>query len=112
MIAEICAGSHAGEKEIGLKTALNEVEPGGHFFGSTQTMERYPTEFYEPILHDYSNFGTWSEGGRIDSNQRATKKWKTIVSNQDEVIINEEKLENLENFIYRRTKEGGSFPVS
>ena len=32
MVAEICSGAQAGDKEIGLNAALNEVAPGGHFF--------------------------------------------------------------------------------
>ena len=37
--------------------------PDGHFFENTQTMERYNTEFYEPLVHDNANFGTWTERG-------------------------------------------------
>ena len=75
-------------------------------------MERYPTEFYEPILHDYSNYGTWVENGKLDANHRATSIWKEIVSKETTVNIDKEKLGHLENFIYKRTTEGGAFPVN
>ena len=52
--------------------------PGGHFFGCDHTMARYRTEFYEHIVADLSNFGTWTENGAID-NTRATAVWKSIL---------------------------------
>ena len=59
MIAELCAGAKATPDEIGFDNALSHVDPSGHFFAAPQTMERYNTEFYEPLVHDYANFGTW-----------------------------------------------------
>ena len=50
MVAELCAGAKAGADEIGLDNAISQVEPQGHFFASPQTMERYNTEFYQPIV--------------------------------------------------------------
>lgn len=63
MVAELCAGVQAGPSEIGFETALSEVEPSGHFFASSQTMERYNTEFYQPHVHDYANFGFGPNAG-------------------------------------------------
>ena len=44
MVAELCAGAQAGASEIGFDNALSHVDPGGHFFASPQTMERYNSE--------------------------------------------------------------------
>ncbi|MEM7691119.1 MAG: trimethylamine methyltransferase family protein, partial [Pseudomonadota bacterium] len=30
--------------------ALTEVDPGGHFFATAHTMDRYQTAFYEPLV--------------------------------------------------------------
>jgi trimethylamine--corrinoid protein Co-methyltransferase len=70
MVAELCAGNKAGADEIGFANALSQVAPSGHFFAAPQTMERYTTEFYEPIVHDYANFGTWTERGRARRHRR------------------------------------------
>ena len=40
-----------GSDEIGFDNAISHVDPSGHFFACPQTMERYSTEFYEPIVH-------------------------------------------------------------
>ena len=42
---------------------ITEVMPGGHFFETGQTMERYGSEFYDPLVADLSNFGTWEAAG-------------------------------------------------
>ncbi|MGR3493081.1 MAG: trimethylamine methyltransferase family protein [Shimia sp.] len=112
MIAELCAGAQAGPDEIGYDHALSEVDPQGHFFATTQTMARYNTEFYSPIVHDYANFGTWSERGAQDCNTRATQVWKDIVAAQAQPGIMPDRHQALRDFIARRTAEGGAPPES
>ncbi len=112
MVAELCAGAQAGADEIGFDTALSEVEPSGHFFATSQTMERYNTAFYEPHLHDYANFGTWTERGAIDANQRATGVWKDILANFEAPKQDADCLSMLQDFVARRTQEGGAPPES
>ncbi len=112
MVAELCAGAQAGADEIGFETALSEVEPSGHFFATSQTMERYNTAFYEPHLHDYANFGTWSERGSVDANRRATEVWKDILANFTAPKQDADRLGALHEFIARRTQEGGAPPES
>lgn len=55
---------------------ITEVIPGGHFFETGQTMERYGSEFYDPLVADLSNFGTWEAAGSIPSQERATSLWQ------------------------------------
>ena len=55
---------------------ITEVMPGGHFFETGQTMERYGSEFYDPLVADLSNFGTWEAAGSIPSQERATSLWQ------------------------------------
>lgn len=112
MVAELCAGAQAGAAEIGFDTALSEVDPSGHFFASTQTMERYNTEFYQPHVHDYANFGTWTERGSVDANHRATEVWKGILNDFKPPSSNSDQLGALQDFIARRTAEGGAPPES
>ena len=111
MIAELCSKAEAGDDEIGLD-ALREVAPGGHFFGATHTMERYQTEFYEPFLHDWSNFGSWTEKGAKDADQRATQVWKDIVENAPALPLEEQRVDDLRSYIERRSAAGGAAPVS
>ncbi|SFS11321.1 trimethylamine methyltransferase family protein [Yoonia litorea] len=111
MIAELCAGANAGPAEIGFD-ALAEVAPSGHFFATAQTMARYNTEFYEPIVHDYTNFGTWTERGSVDATHRATAVWQAILDADERPEVDPAKVEALQGFISKRTKEGGAPPES
>ena len=111
MVAELCAGAQAGTDEIGFD-AISEVDPSGHFFATTQTMARYNTEFYEPVVHDYANFGTWTERGAQDASTRATKVWQDILARDERPSVEGDKLDALQSFIAKRTAEGGAHPES
>ncbi len=112
MVAELCAGAKAGTDEIGFDNALTHVDPSGHFFATPQTMERYNTEFYEPVIHDYANFGTWTERGARDANTRATDVWKEIVANPKGPDVDQDRLASLHADIAKRTAAGGAEPES
>jgi len=112
MVAELCAGNKAGADEIGFANALSQVAPSGHFFAAPQTMDRYTTEFYEPVVHDYANFGTWTDRGARDASTRATEVWEAILAQPEARMATPDRMAALEDFIARRTAEGGAPPVS
>ncbi len=111
MVAEMCAGTSADDAEIALD-ALAEVGPGGHFFGASHTMQRYQTEFYEPLVADWTNFGTWTERGAQTASQRATGIWKGILEEDWHPEVDGARLEALQAYIAKRSAEGGALPES
>jgi trimethylamine--corrinoid protein Co-methyltransferase len=113
VMAELCAETPAEDADIGLD-ALRDVQPGGHFFATQHTMDRYQTAFYEPKSWDRSNFGTWSERGEVDANIRATGIWKAILADHvpPPAAADADRIGALRDFIARRTAEGGAPPVS
>ncbi|MEM7193914.1 MAG: trimethylamine methyltransferase family protein [Pseudomonadota bacterium] len=64
--------------EIGLE-AMEEVGPGGHFFGCAHTMERYKSAFYEPFLSDWQNHENWTQAGSKNATERATELWQNVL---------------------------------
>ncbi|QYX58301.1 trimethylamine methyltransferase family protein [Roseovarius sp. SCSIO 43702] len=111
MMAELCTPSPADDAEIALD-ALAEVPPGGHFFGTGHTMERYRTEFYEPLVGDWSNFGTWSEHGGIDASARATGLWQDILRDAPDPIGDPDRLATFRERVARLSEAGGAAPES
>jgi len=111
MVAELCGGAKAGPDEIGF-AALQEVAPSGHFFATAQTMGRYNTEFYEPLVHDYANFGTWEERGAQGANDRATDVWQRILADGQGPPVDGDRLAALEHYIRAKTDAGGAPPES
>ena len=47
-------------------SAMEEVGPGGHFFGAAHTQSRFRTAFHKPMLSDWRNYETWEEAGLAD----------------------------------------------
>ena len=110
MVAELCTAGDAGA-DLGLD-AISDVAPGGHFFGTPHTMARYQTEFYEPLVADYSNFGTWQDRGSQDATQRATGIWQDILSRPSDVVVDPDRVAALDDYIAKATAAGGAAPVS
>lgn len=111
MIAAMCQDMPESIDDIGI-SALEEVSPGGHFFGCAHTMERYKDAFHTHLVADLSNYGTWKEAGAIDTTTRATGIWKAILEKDDRPSHDPERLAALEEYIARRTESGGAEPVS
>lgn len=109
--AELCAELDPDPAQLAM-SALEEVQPGGHFFGAQHTMERYQTAFYEPVAMDWSNHGTWTERGAQTADERATATWKGLLANFKAPYSDPDRLRALDAFIARRTAEGGALPVS
>lgn len=112
MVAELCAGAQAGADEIGFDTALSTVQPGGHFFDAPQTMARYQTEFYQPVVHSYANFGTWTERGAEDTSARATGIWKSIVEAGPGITPDAARVAAMQDFIAKRSARRRRAPES
>jgi len=99
------------EEDIGFD-AIAEVQPGGHFFAASQTMERYNTQFYEPFVSDWSNFGQWTEAGSKTATERATGIWKNLLADFEAPAFDPSCKEAVDAFVAKRTEEGGAPPES
>jgi trimethylamine--corrinoid protein Co-methyltransferase len=95
------------EETLGLD-AIEEVGPGGHFFGTAHTLARYETAFYAPMLSDWRNFQTWSEDGAVDAAWRANRVWKQLLSDYQQPPLDPAIDEELSAFVTRRKAEGGA----
>jgi trimethylamine--corrinoid protein Co-methyltransferase len=110
-IAELCAPPPGDAGAIGFD-AIAEVAPGGHFFAAQHTMARYRTAFYEPVVADWSNFGTWTEAGAKTATERARDIWKARVAGFVPPAGCERVAAAIEPFVAHRKEQGGALPVS
>jgi trimethylamine---corrinoid protein Co-methyltransferase len=95
------------EDSLGL-AAIDEVGPGGHFFGSPHTMQRYETAFYTPLLSDWRNFESWVEDGGEDATIRANRIWKQLLAEYEQPPLDAGIDEALADFVARRKRQLGS----
>ena len=93
--------------DLGVE-AIRDVGPGGHFFSTAHTLERYETAFYKPILSDWRNFESWSEAGSVDATHRANAIYKDLVAGFQPPPLDPAIHEELEAFVSRRVEEGGA----
>ncbi len=94
------------DDEIGLE-AMDQVGPGGHFFNSDHTLERYRNAFYEPYLSDWQNSENWQSSGSKDATMRATEIWQQILQGFEPPSIDPGIREELEAFVVKRKEKLG-----
>lgn len=85
--------------------AIKEVGPGGHFFGAADTLSRYDTAFYTPILSDWQNFENWQDHGSLTATDRAHTIWKSLLESYEEPPMDQSVREELQEFVARRKEE-------
>ncbi|HSJ33439.1 MAG TPA: trimethylamine methyltransferase family protein [Acidimicrobiia bacterium] len=106
MMAEFLTPIRVDEAELGL-AAIAEVGPGGHFFGSPHTLERYENAFYSPIISNWQNYETWKLAGGITAEQRAAEVVRQVLSDFEPPPLDDAIGAELTDFVERRRSEGG-----
>jgi trimethylamine--corrinoid protein Co-methyltransferase len=94
------------EGSLGLE-AVKDVGPGGHFFGTPHTLERYETAFYAPMVSDWNNFENWQDRGSKTATQRAHEIYQQLLIEYEAPPIDEARVEAIDAYISRRKAEGG-----
>ncbi len=87
--------------------AIAEVGPGGHFFGTQHTQDRYRDAFYMPFISDWRNFETWEESGSPTAQDHAIAVLERALSEYEPPAIVEAVRLELREFVERRVSAGG-----
>ena len=87
--------------------AIEEVGPGGHFFGVQHTQDRYRTAFYKPMISDWRNYESWAEAGSPEAAGKAHDVAAAFLAAYEKPEMDATRLEELEAFVARRVAEGG-----
>jgi trimethylamine--corrinoid protein Co-methyltransferase len=104
MISEVLQPLAVDEATMGLDS-IAEVGPGGHFFGTAHTLERFEHAFYRPMLSDWRNFETWQEDGARTATQRANVIWKQLLAEFEPPPMAPAIAEAIDAFVERRKRE-------
>ncbi len=104
MMSEVLQPLPVDDATLGLD-AIADVGPGGHFFGTGHTLERYETAFYAPMLSDWRNFEAWEADGSLTATQRANTIWKRLLDAAVPPSLDPSVAEALDAFVDRRIAE-------
>ena len=107
MVAEFLRPAKVDVEELAFE-AMQEVGPGGHFFGAAHTQTRYRDAFFAPMISDWRNYETWREAGAPTAYDTAEKLYKARLAGFQPPSIEPERREALEAFVARRKAEGGA----
>ena len=107
MVAEFLTPLDTSESALALD-AVRDVEPGGHYFGTAHTLERFETAFYSPLISDWRNFETWQEAGSPTAYQKANAIWQKELAAYERPPMDPAIEEELDAFVARRKAEGGA----
>ena len=107
MVAEFLTPLDLSEDALGVE-AIRSVGPGGHFFGTQHTQDRYKTAFYAPVISDWRNFETWAEAGSPTALERANRVWKERLATYEKPYMDPAIKEELNAFVDKRKAEGGA----
>jgi trimethylamine--corrinoid protein Co-methyltransferase len=107
MVAEFLAPLDVSPAGLGLD-AVRDVGPGGHYFGTAHTLERFETAFYSPIISDWRNYETWDEGGRPTAYDKANAVWQKELEAYERPYMDPAIEEELDAFVAKRKSEGGA----
>jgi trimethylamine--corrinoid protein Co-methyltransferase len=104
MMAEVLQPIEVSEASLGF-ASIAEAGPGGHFFGTAHTLERYETAFYTPLVSDWRNFETWQADGSHTATERANVLWKRLLAEAVPPPLDPSIAEELDAFVERRKRE-------
>lgn len=107
MVAEFLTPLDFSEDALAID-AIRDVGPGGHFFGTKHTQDRYKTAFYSPIVSDWRNFESWTEAGSPTAVERANRVWKERLAGYEQPAMDPAIREELDAFVEKRKAEGGA----
>jgi trimethylamine--corrinoid protein Co-methyltransferase len=94
------------EASLGLD-AIRDVGPGGHFFGTQHTQDRFRTAFHKPMISDWRNYESWEEAGSPQAPNRANQIWKEMLAAYEPPPMDSSVRDELQAFVDRRHAEGG-----
>lgn len=87
---------------------IRSVGPGGHFFGTENTIAGYEAAFYDPMITNTLNHGAWVEAGSQDAAQRANTLFKRALKDYSAPDMNPEHATAMSTYADLRIAQGGA----
>lgn len=89
-------------EEAFAQDAYFETGPGENFLSTAHSLRHYATANFQPAVPEPGPFETWVENGSLRQDQRATARWKQLLSEYEEPEMERSKLTTLHEFVAER----------
>ncbi len=106
--AEMLKPIAVDDESLALDT-IKGVAPGGHFFGTQHTLDRFETAFYAPIISDWRNYQAWEIDGAKSATQRAHEVYKRLLAEYEAPAMDRAVDEALKAHMAKRKEELATF---
>ena len=107
MVAAYLTPLGTSDEDLALE-AMRDVGPGGHFFGTQHTQDRYKDAFYQPLISDWRNFESWEQAGAPTAYDRTNALYKQALDLYETPPMDPAIREELDAFVAKRIEEGGA----
>ncbi len=94
-------GFDVDEEAFG-RDAYHETGPGQNFLSTQHTLRHFATANFQSDIPEAGPFETWSENGNLTADQRATTRWKQILTDYKAPQMDESILSALNEFVATR----------
>jgi len=101
MMLRMSGGLTVGEEQLAAE-AYREAGPGEAFLGTAHTLAHFETANYLSDLADTASYEQWVEGGRLDLEQRANRRWKEMLADYQAPPLDPAIDEALQDFMARK----------
>lgn len=85
--------------------AFGEAGPGGHFFGTTHTLDHFRDCFYRPLVFSTENYERWESRGSHDTAERASARVAELLDGYEQPPLDPGLRAELESYVTRRKAE-------
>ncbi|MBI5090538.1 MAG: trimethylamine methyltransferase family protein [Actinobacteria bacterium] len=106
MVTQIMDPIAVDEASLAIDT-IDEVGPGGHFFGTQHTQDRFRTAFYKPLISDWRNYESWQEAGSPQAPDKVKVLVERFLAAYEPPAMDPAIRAELDAFVERRVAEGG-----
>ncbi len=93
------------DKDSLALNTIHEVGPGGQYFDCEHTMQRYRSEYYEPLVSDWESLESWEEKGALSTGKRANSIWKRLMEEYKQPSLDSAIRDELQMYIAKREEE-------
>ncbi|MGD9996481.1 MAG: trimethylamine methyltransferase family protein [Ilumatobacteraceae bacterium] len=106
MVTQIMDPIAIDDESFAIDT-IDEVGPGGHFFGTQHTQDRFRTAFYKPLISDWRNYESWQEAGSPQAPDKVKVLVERFLEAYEPPAMDPAIRAELDAFVERRVAEGG-----